>query len=159
MMRCYLVLPSPVDRKEKRFKAFTTHMYHVNPDSEVASILEPDKKYTIRLATADLNVRWHAYGEHDQLVSDQGKPLQSSGKEKLVRSKSTFSAGHARFKAVSSLPWPPKVRVSMRICSSVSCLDDSRMEQSITHSSYLSPMKGTAPSVFEAAVECRGFEY
>lgn len=113
----HVVLPSPVGRKENEFKAFTTYMYHVDTSSELASILEPSKKYTIRLATEDLSVKWHAYGGRDQLVSEEGKPLQPSREERLVKTKSKFSGGHARFTAVSSLPWPPKVLNRMRPCN------------------------------------------
>jgi len=60
-------------------------------------------------------VKWHAYGEIDQLVSSEGKTTQPSSQEKLI---SGTRSGHARFKAVSSLPWPPEVITHARLYTS-----------------------------------------
>ena len=84
-------------------------------ESELASLLDPGKKFEMRLAGPDLGVKWHAYGELDQLVSSEGKIIQPSGQEKLI---SGTRSGHARFKAVSSLPWPPRVTTHARLYSS-----------------------------------------
>ena len=113
----YVVLPSPVNRAKGigRIAASTTYQYHVKAESELASLIDPGKKYMIQLAGTDLGVKWHAYGELDQLVSSEGKTIQPSSQEKLI---SGTRSGHARFKAVSSLPWPPRVTTHARLYSS-----------------------------------------
>ncbi|KAK4981062.1 hypothetical protein LTR66_005021 [Elasticomyces elasticus] len=123
----YAILPSPVNRKESKFEAFTIYQYHVDANSELALMLEPGKKYTIRLTSEDLGVKWYAFGERDQLISNEGKPSQHSGEAELVNSKT--SAGHGSFTAVSSLPWPPKVLTHMRLCSSEASPSDSQTQQ------------------------------
>lgn len=55
--RAYLTLSSPVNRTETKWEAFTTYQYHVDADSELGSILEPGKRYTIRFASQDLGVK------------------------------------------------------------------------------------------------------
>ncbi|KAF2722085.1 hypothetical protein K431DRAFT_267273 [Polychaeton citri CBS 116435] len=135
----YVVLPSPINRAKGigRIAASTTYQYHVEAKSKLASLLAPGKKYTIQLAGTDLGVEWHAYGELDQLVSSEGKTTQPSNQEKLI---SGTRSGHARFRAVSSLSWPPRVTMhaqlySSEISSSCSTTPESAMflELSITN--------------------------
>lgn len=51
-----LSLPSPVNRTEHWRDAFTVYQCHVDVNGDLASILEPGKKYIIRLASEDLGI-------------------------------------------------------------------------------------------------------
>ena len=109
----YLSLPSPVHRIEHWRDAFTVYQCHIDISSELASILEPGKKYTIRLASDDLGVTQWVYSDRERLVDNDGKPSHNSKAVKLVNSKPT--AGSATFK-VKSLSWPPRIETRMRLC-------------------------------------------
>ncbi|KAI3327894.1 hypothetical protein HD806DRAFT_339161 [Xylariaceae sp. AK1471] len=117
----YLTLSSPVNRTETKWEAFTVYQYRIDTDSQLASVLQPRKKYTIRLVSEDLGVKWWAYedgngnGNGQQLLNNQrSKTTQASETGKLVNSKS--SAGKASFTVVPTLPFPPKAEVHMRLC-------------------------------------------
>ncbi|KAI8626014.1 hypothetical protein F5Y19DRAFT_237640 [Xylariaceae sp. FL1651] len=110
----YLTLSSPVNRTEHWREAITTYEYHIDPDSELASRLQPGKKYTIRLASEDLGVKWWIYGNDDQHLGNLRSTTQVSETAKLVNSKA--SAGKASFTVVSALQFPPKVEIHMRLC-------------------------------------------
>ena len=115
----YLTLSSTVGRlkTKTKFEAFTNYQYHIKPNNELASVLEPGKKYTIRLAGKNLGVKWYAYGERTELPSSERKSSRPPTRTaQLVNSKN--SAGKATFTVVSSLPRPPKVLMCMRLCSS-----------------------------------------
>ncbi|KAI5924344.1 hypothetical protein F4810DRAFT_138839 [Camillea tinctor] len=107
----YLTLSSPVNRTEHWREAMTIYQYRIDPNSELASMLQPGRKYTIRLASEDLGVKWWAYSDGDQY---QRPTTQASEPAKLVNSKP--SAGKASFTAVPALPWPPKVETHLRLC-------------------------------------------
>ena len=82
----------------------------------MASILEPGKKYTIRLASSDLGVERWVYGDQKQLSNGDETPSHDSEAVKLVNSKST--ASNATFTVVKDLPWPPSVETRMHLCAS-----------------------------------------
>lgn len=113
--RC-LSLPSRVNRTEHWRDAFTLYHYQVDVNDEWTSILEPGKKYTIRLASEDLGVKRWAYSDRNQFVDDDRKPGLDSEAVKLVNSKAT--AGNATFAVVKSLSWPPRIETRMRLCVS-----------------------------------------
>jgi hypothetical protein len=113
----YLILSSPVNRTENKWEAFTVYQYRIEPHSELASVLQPGRKYTIQLASKDLGVGWWAYDDgsgHQLLDNRMLKTRQASETAKLVNSKS--SAGKASFAVVAALPFPPKVEIRMRLC-------------------------------------------
>ena len=116
-----LSLPSPVSRTEHWRDAFTVYQCHVDIDGDLASILEPGKKYVIRLASGDLGVKRWAFSDQNQFVDTDGKPSHGPEAIKLVNSKST--AGNATFKVVKSLPWPPRVETRMRLYTSSASSD------------------------------------
>lgn len=64
----------------------------------MASVLEPGKKYIIKLASEDLGVKRCAYSDQNQFVYNDGKTSQDYEAVKLVNSKLT--AGNATFKVV-----------------------------------------------------------
>lgn len=109
-------LPSPVNRTEHWRDAFTVYQYHINVNGELGLILEPGKKYIIRLASGDLGVKRWAYSNRKQFLDNDGKPSHDSEAIKLVNSKPT--AGNATFTVVKSLSWPPKIETRMRLCAS-----------------------------------------
>ena len=106
-------LPSPVNRTEHWRDAFTVYHCHVDIDGDLASILEPGKKYVIRLASGDLGVKRWAFSNQKQFVDNDGKPSHDPEAVKLVNSKPT--AGNATFKVVKSLPWPPRMETRMHL--------------------------------------------
>lgn len=126
----YITLGSLINRTQTKFEAFTTYHYHIDANSELASILEPGKKYSVRLASKYLGLKWYAYGERYQLLCDEGKPLQPKVTAQQVNSKS--SAGKATFIAVSSLQWPPRILVDMRLCSSEESSGKTQAQQGTT---------------------------
>lgn len=111
-----LSLQSPVNRTEHWRDAFTVYQCHVDVNGELASILEPGKKYIIRLASEDLGVKRCTYSDRKQFVGNDGKPSHDSEAVKLVNSKPT--AGNAKFTAVKSLCWPPRLETRMRLYAS-----------------------------------------
>ncbi|CAF9934270.1 MAG: hypothetical protein HETSPECPRED_009166 [Heterodermia speciosa] len=112
-----LSLPSPVNRTEHWRDAFTVCQCPIAVNSELASSLEPGKKYILRLASEDLGVKRWAYRDGKQFVDNyDGKPSLDSEAVKLVNSKPT--AGNATFTVVKSLPWPPRTQTRMRLCAS-----------------------------------------
>jgi len=111
-----LALPSPVNRTEHWRDAFMVYQCHVDVNGELASILEPGKKYIIRLASEDLGVKRWAYSDRKQFINNDGKPSHDSEAVKLVNSKPT--AGNATFTVVKSLSWPPRMETRMRLCAS-----------------------------------------
>ncbi|KAI1370150.1 hypothetical protein F4677DRAFT_383919 [Hypoxylon crocopeplum] len=119
----YLTLSSPVGRAQHWREAVTIYQYRIDPNSELASVLQPGRKYTIRLAGKDLGVKWWAYGDNDQLPNNtEGSPTRASETAKLVNSKP--SAGKASFAVVVELPHPPKVETHMRLCWNEESADD-----------------------------------
>ena len=127
-----LSLPSPVNRKEHWRDAFTVYQCHIDINGDLASILEPGKKYVIRLASGDLGVKRWAYSDQKQFVDNGETPSHSSKMVKLVNSKPT--ASNATFKVVKNLPSPPRIETRMRPCapstSSDSALANSQLSSS-----------------------------
>ncbi|KAI1178865.1 hypothetical protein F4777DRAFT_535947 [Nemania sp. FL0916] len=109
----YLTLSSPVGRTGSWREAFTIYQYFINPESKLASVLQPGKKYTIRAASGDLGVKWWAYGDVHHPPDKQGALTKSPETTKLVNSKPT--AGKASFAVVPELSWPPKVETHMQL--------------------------------------------
>ncbi len=111
-----LALPSPVNRTEHWRNCVTVYQYHIDVNGELSSILEPGKKYMIRLASGDLGVKRWAYSDHTQFIDDGGKLSHDSDAVKMVASRST--TGNAKFRVVKSLPWPPRIETRMLLCVS-----------------------------------------
>ncbi|KAL8668889.1 MAG: hypothetical protein Q9168_006498 [Polycauliona sp. 1 TL-2023] len=114
----YLSLPSPVNRVEHWRDSFTVYRCPIGVDGELASILEPGRKYRIKLASSDLGIRRWAYSDQQQLASDDETP--NHGVEAVILVSSKPSAGNATFTVVKSLPWPPRIETTMRLCKSAS---------------------------------------
>ncbi|MCJ1330055.1 hypothetical protein MMC10_006736 [Thelotrema lepadinum] len=118
-----LLLPSPVNRTEHWKESFTIHLCHIDVKRELALILEPGKKYTIRLASNDLGIKGWAYSDRKQFTNDHEpssneSPSHDSETAKLVNSKST--ASNATFTVVKNLPWPPRIETRMHFYASPS---------------------------------------
>ncbi|KAF2228668.1 hypothetical protein EV356DRAFT_497860 [Viridothelium virens] len=111
-----LSLPSPVNRTEHWRDAFTVYQYHLDVNGVLATILEPGKKYTLRLASRDLGVKRWAYSDQMQFVENDGIPNHDSEAVNLVNSKST--ASNATFTVAKSLSWPPRIETRMRFRTS-----------------------------------------
>ncbi|KAM5377857.1 hypothetical protein ACJZ2D_004761 [Fusarium nematophilum] len=108
----YLTLPSPVGRTENWKNALSVYQYYVDPKSELASLLEPGKKYTIRnKAGDDLGGKGYTYVHQEEHTEEQGKVSTSDDKPKLVSSRAD---GRATFTVVPSLPWSPKTQTRLR---------------------------------------------
>ena len=110
-----LSLPSPVNRTQHWRDSFTVYQCHFDVDGDLASILEPGKKYIIRLASGDLGVKRWTYTDRKHFVDNDETPSHASEMVKLVNSKPT--ASNATFKVIKSLPWPPRMETRMRLCA------------------------------------------
>lgn len=133
----FLSLPSPVNRIQSWRESFTTYSYPVNVDSKLASILDPGKKYSIRLASQDLGVRWWVYSDHEDHISGCDEKLSQPPEDaKLINSKS--KGGNATFRVVRSLPWPPRIETRMRFASPGHPTDSHRLGISVTNAGELS---------------------
>lgn len=117
----FLSLPSPINRTEHWRAAFNLHQSHIDPNGELASILEPGKTYLLRLVSGDLSVKRWAYSDRKQFVEDDGRLRYDSEAVRLVDSKPT--ACNARFTVVKSLPQPPRMEMKMRLCASYAFSD------------------------------------
>lgn len=149
-----LSLPSPLNRTEPWRDALTVYLCHVDPSGQLASILEPEKKYTIRLASEDLGVQRWAYSDQNEFTNDiEGKPSHDSETVKLVNSKPT--ASKAAFKVVSSLPWPPKIETRLRLCAS-SPSSDSALPNATSDSSTALEVSVTNTGSDPVTVQTRG---
>ncbi|KAI4143607.1 MAG: hypothetical protein L6R39_004507 [Caloplaca ligustica] len=111
----WLSLASPLNRTEHWRNAFRVYQCHVDVNDEVASILEPGKKYIIRLASEDLGVKQLVYSDRERFVDNGWKPSHDTQAVKLVNSKPT--AGNATFTFVKSLSSPPRVETRMQLCA------------------------------------------
>ncbi|KAI0907003.1 hypothetical protein F4823DRAFT_630783 [Ustulina deusta] len=109
----YLILSSPINRTKPWREDMTIFQYSIDPRSELGSMLQPGKTYTIRLASKDLGVKWWTYSDDDHISNNEAYIIQDSETAKLVSSKS--SAGKASFKVVPTLTFPPKVEMHMRL--------------------------------------------
>lgn len=130
-----LSLPSPVNRTEHWRDAFTVYQCHLDVNGELASILEPGKKYIIRLASEDLGVKRWAYSDRKHFADIDEKPSHDCEAVRLVNSKST--AGNATFTVVKSLPWPPKMETKMRLCASSPSSDSAPANAKLSSSTAL----------------------
>ena len=106
-----LSLSSPVKRTQHWRDAFTVYECHIIPDEQLLTVLKPGGKYRIQLASSDLGVQRWCYGDSQQLAKDDARPDQ-----RLINSKP--SAGHATFKVVESLLWPPDVETHLHLGTS-----------------------------------------
>ncbi|THX75128.1 hypothetical protein D6D05_06647 [Aureobasidium pullulans] len=109
----FVTLPSPMGRTKHYKECFTIFEYRIDADSELASLLQPGKEYSIKLASRDLGIKWWTYVDEPQLPLSEEQISQQSESAKLLNSKP--SAGHAAFTVVDSLPWPPEVTTRMCI--------------------------------------------
>lgn len=150
-----LSLPSPINRTEHWRDAFTVYHCHVDVNGKLASILEPGKKYIIRLASSDLGVKRWAYSDGKRFLDNDGKPSHDSEAVKLVNSKPT--GGNARFRVVKSLSWPPRTETRMRLCASSPSSDFAPASAKLHSSTALevSVMNTGSDSV---TVQTRGFQ-
>lgn len=130
-----LSLPLPVNRTEHWRYAFTVYQCHVDVNGKLASILEPGKRYIIRLASEDLGAKRWAYSNQKQFVDNDGKPSHDSDAVKLVNSKPT--AGNATFTVVKSLSWPPRMEIRMRLGASSPSSDSALSNAKLTSSTAL----------------------
>lgn len=82
------------------------HLSHIAFQDALASILKPGKRYRIKLASKNLGVSKWTYSDETRFSE------KNSETEKLVNS---YSHGHAEFKVVDNLAFPPKVEMRMRM--------------------------------------------
>ncbi|CAD0114465.1 unnamed protein product [Aureobasidium uvarum] len=87
--------------------------YAVDKDSELAGLLQKGKGYRIKLATRDLGIKWWTYVDDPSLPIDDKILSRPSETPRLVNSKP--SAGHAGFKVVDCVPWPPNISTHLSL--------------------------------------------
>ena len=150
-----LSLPFPVNRTEHWRDAFMVYQCHVDVNGELASILEPGKKYILRLASEDLGVKRWPYSNRKRFVDNDGKPSRASEAVKLVNSKPT--AGNATFTVVKSLSWPPRMETRMRLCT-FSPSSDSTFANATLSSSTALEVSVINTSTDSVTVQTRGHQ-
>lgn len=115
----YITLPSKSNKKEPRGQfGVTEYRYRVNPESPLASLFEPGKRYSVGLAKRDLG--FHRWIGSDHVPSSSTGPLHVSTAERTVECRNLVSnphSGSAIFTVVESLIWPPTVETRMRLLS------------------------------------------
>lgn len=110
----YLSLPSPVARTEHWRDAYTIYQSHINISKELRAILQPGKRYVIRVASRNLGVERWTYSDRQHFADDKERmPRDGFEVVKLINSKPT--GGSAEFGVTESLPWPPGVKTSLRL--------------------------------------------
>lgn len=97
-----LTLSSPVNRQGSQKKAMTIYQYHVDPESDLASHLEPGNKYQIE------KPRGYDMGGEYTFEDEEG---HHEGDLKLVCSRAN---GRPTFTVVDSLPWPPQIQTHIQ---------------------------------------------
>lgn len=104
-----VTLPSPVGRNLARNNPLVIHEYHLDPGSELASLLESGKKYRIRVARhGDFGGEGHRYVDEAN-PDDEQSPSKKEPNLVVGRVE-----GSAIFTVLSSLSWPPKIQTTMR---------------------------------------------
>lgn len=126
----YITLPSPVGRIKHYKDCFTIFEYRVDRGSGLASLILPGREYRISLASKDIGIKWYNYIDDmdSSMPMDQNLLSRPSETAQIVNSKP--SAGHAAFKVVESLTWPPEVSTHL----------------------YLVPATDTAPSSIQVSI-------
>lgn len=104
-----VTLPSPVGHSLASKNPLVIHEYHLDPESELASLLEAGKKYRIR-------VKHHRDfgGDGHRYVDDANPDNEQSNRKKGPSLVIGRIEGSAIFTVLPSLPWPPKIRTTMR---------------------------------------------
>jgi hypothetical protein len=139
----YVTLSSPVNRAKPWREALSIYRYRIDPNGELASVLRPSRKYTIRLAGQDLGVKWWAYGDGDPSLFDEQSSTTAQASEPAKLVSGTSSSGKASFAVVSALSLPPETDISMRLCGDEENTSDNADDASILEISVLN--KGTKP--------------
>lgn len=136
----YITLPSPVGRTKHYKDCFTIFEYPVEKGSALASLFLPGNEHRINLASRDLGIKWYIYLDDLLLPIDHIPLSRLSETTKIVNSKP--SAGHAGFRVVESLPWPPEVSTRVHLVPATDtesvCLRISIINMS-THSLSIEP--------------------
>ena len=152
-----LSLPSPVNRTEHWRDAFTVYHCHIDINGDLASILEPGKKYVIRLASGDLGVKRWAFSDQKQFVDNDGKPSHDPEAIKLINSKPT--AGNATFKIVKSLPWPPRMETRMHLCAPFTSCDSALANAELSSSNTALEVSVLNTDSDSVTVQTRGHQH
>lgn len=104
-----MTVPSPVGHSLASKNPLVIHKYHLNPESELASLLESGKKYRIHvIPRGDFGGEGHRYVDEANPDNEQSSPKKEP---KLVVGR---TEGSAIFTALFSLSWPPKLHTIMR---------------------------------------------
>ncbi|USP75297.1 hypothetical protein yc1106_02571 [Curvularia clavata] len=130
-------VPSPVGRTRNWKGDLTVYLGYIDLKGMLASVLKAGKRYRIRLASKDLCVKKWAYGDREQFTADRGeaaKPVNS------------YSHGHATFKVLESLSFPPRADTKLRLVqgTSLEVTVENTGEETITvqprgHQGFLTP--------------------
>ena len=104
-------LSSPVGRKGNWREHLVTYNYFIDPNSALASLFDPRKTYTIRIAKGCEFGGQYIYSD---LADDSAKQSDASSSKEDPKVVCRKAEGRATFTAVPSLAWPPKVRTHLR---------------------------------------------
>lgn len=106
-------VPSPIHRKKNWRDDLTVYLCAIDPQGVLALALKPRKRYRIKLASRDLGVKKWVYSDRERFSDSDGDGEEA----KLVNS---YSHGHAAFKVVDDLTFPPQLEIRMRLLKSTS---------------------------------------
>lgn len=110
----WIALPPPVRRAVHWDQDFEIFLNEIDSRSDLARLLKPNTKYTIRFASTDLGVQWWSYSDSKEIPPGVTLSSESvSEAAKLVNSKE--SAGKAAFTTRDALPSPPDLDIHLKL--------------------------------------------
>lgn len=107
----FITVPSPVGRTKHWRHSLVVYEYHVDPASELGSLLEPGNNYEIRIKKGvNFGGKGHSY-TNETIGATINTISASTEQSKIVCSRAD---GRAMFKVVESLPCPPEIQTRMQ---------------------------------------------
>jgi hypothetical protein len=101
----YVTLPSPIRRAENWRTCITEYHYHVEPESELASLFEPGERYAVQNVSG-----WQLEPASFTFVDD----IEPSRIDRCQLISGRVN-GRAVFEVMKSLPWPPELQTKMQL--------------------------------------------
>lgn len=138
-------VPSRVHRTKSWRHDITVYQCALDLQGVLTLVLKPGKRYRMRLAGHDLGVKRWAYSDQEIFTDGDGDGEEA----RLVNS---YSHGHAAFRVIDNLKFPPRLKTRIRLVKNT-CLEitvvNSGSEtvtiQSRDHQNFLVPWGPLAP--------------
>ncbi|EOA84943.1 uncharacterized protein SETTUDRAFT_179534 [Exserohilum turcica Et28A] len=104
-------VPSPIHRTKNWKDDLTVYMCRITLEGGLASILKVGKRYRIKVTGKDLGVSKWAYSDQERFPENH---------DELARLVNSYSRGHATFKVVNNILFPPRLETRMRLVQGTS---------------------------------------